>query len=148
MLLVQNGLVYKFLEGTYLYEIMSSNDVDKTLKEKEPKTPPAATSQVFVGSFCLFLFWWLYFIYVMPKTFCCLLQEQSSTTTGTPAVNPEWANYQVFGEKVFVIVYVLINVKLGFWSTSLSFYRHILLYLHLDSWHQVPKPTHICGVSR
>jgi hypothetical protein len=56
MLLVQNGLVYKFLEGTYLYEIMSSNDVDKTLKEKEPKTPPAATSQVFVGSFCLFLF--------------------------------------------------------------------------------------------
>jgi len=56
MLLVQNGLVYKFLEGTYLYEIMSSNDVDKTLKEKEPKTPPAATSQVFVGSFYLFVF--------------------------------------------------------------------------------------------
>lgn len=46
---------------------MSSNDVDKTLKEKEPKTPPAATSQ-----------------------------EQSSTTAGTPAVNPEWANYQAY----------------------------------------------------
>ncbi|CAJ2636099.1 bZIP transcription factor 16-like isoform X1 [Trifolium pratense] len=46
---------------------MSNSDVDKTLKEKEPKTPPAATSQ-----------------------------EQSSTTTGTPAVNPEWANYQAY----------------------------------------------------
>ncbi|KAI5419060.1 bZIP transcription factor 16 isoform X2 [Lathyrus oleraceus] len=46
---------------------MSSSDVDKTLKEKEPKTPPVATSQ-----------------------------EQSSTATGTPAVNPEWANYQAY----------------------------------------------------
>lgn len=34
---------------------MSSSDVDKTLKEKEPKTPPVATSQVFVVSF-LFCF--------------------------------------------------------------------------------------------
>ncbi|XP_058751424.1 bZIP transcription factor 16-like isoform X3 [Vicia villosa] len=46
---------------------MSSSDVDKSLKEKEPKTPPVATSQ-----------------------------EQSSTATGTPAVNPEWANYQAY----------------------------------------------------
>ncbi|CAI8608674.1 unnamed protein product [Vicia faba] len=46
---------------------MSSSDVDKTLKEKEPKTPPVVTSQ-----------------------------EQSSTATGTPAVNPEWANYQAY----------------------------------------------------
>ncbi|XP_012573814.1 bZIP transcription factor 16-like [Cicer arietinum] len=46
---------------------MGSSDVDKPLKEKEPKTPPAATSQ-----------------------------EQTSTTTGTAAVNPDWANYQAY----------------------------------------------------
>jgi hypothetical protein len=40
----------------------------------------------------------------MPKFFCCFFQEQSSTSTGTPAVNPEWANYQVFGQNAFVII--------------------------------------------
>jgi hypothetical protein len=34
---------------------MSNSDVDKTVKEKEPKTPPAATSQVFAVCLCFYL---------------------------------------------------------------------------------------------
>lgn len=79
---------------------MGSSDMDKTPKE-ESKTPPA-TSQVYLGFFC-FLYIDCLVPYVMPEIFCCLLQEQSSTT-GMPTTNPDWSNFQVFNEKVLVSI--------------------------------------------
>ena len=126
---------------------MGSSEMDKTPKEKEAKTPPPTTTQVFICMFGGFIVLYVFFYLSKINNFNFVLQEQSSTT-GSGTVNPDWTGFQVFPllgrkerrENLMGSCSIVIVICVG-----CCFNRHILLYLHMVSWHQAPKLTHICG---
>lgn len=92
--------------------------MDKSAKEKESKTPPP-TSQVYNRlSFVLSILRVNGTVCVTAET-SLFFQEQTSTTTSTGPVNPDWASFQVFNEKVFVGTLFSIVVGIRFWFTQL-----------------------------
>jgi predicted lipid-binding transport protein (Tim44 family) len=102
--------------------IMASNEMEKSSKEKEPKTPPPSST-------------------APPSS-----QEPSSAVSAGMAT-PDWSGFQVRTDSS--IYGSALSFLVAFDLYGFLFDRHILLCRRLMvMWHLVPNLTLICGEFR